>query len=219
MLMSCIRPYYPPPPSYGASQYNSDHAGSVAPARHNYGYFPSFSERGASLVPTGWMYRSSKMPAAMTPQVKDFLLISGMLYIFWSLSIISIEIVTIIDSYWTFYRALWTGGFLLVVAISLLFISSRPSYLIWQLTQFFSFGSLICVIGLLLSAINFSRSLRCIDKPGRYQCDTRTVSFLKMVILILVALATVHTAINLAITMRLQKKSQLSPSIATVSGP
>ena len=216
--MSCLRPYYPPP-SYGASQYITDHAGSVSPADRNYGYFPSFDVRSTSLIPAGWLYRGSKIPAAMTPQVKGFLLLSGMLYIFWSLSIISIEIATIIDSRWTFYRAIWTGGFLLILAISLLFIASRPSYLIWQLTQFFIFGSLICVIGLLLSAISFSRSLRCVDNPGRYQCDTSTVFFLKMAILILVGLATIHTAINLAITMRFQTKSQLSPSIATVSGP
>ena len=153
----------------------------------------------------------------MTPRVKVFLIISGLLYAFFSLSIIGLEIATIIDSSWTFYRGLWSGGFLLAAGTGLLVIACHRSYLVWQLTQFFVFGLLICIIGLILSAVNFCKSLRCEVSFSRYQCDNGTILILKMAVLILLGLATIQTALSLVITTRLQKKALSSPSADIIS--
>lgn len=148
--------------------------------------------------------------ATMTPNIRVFFIISGILYLIWSLSAIGLEIVLIIESYSTYYRGVWAGGFLLAGGICMLTMACRTSYSTTYMIRLFILVLLFCVFGLVLSAVNYGTSTKCLSSLSyRYSCDQKLVTILKIVILVVFVVATAHTLINIFVVNNEHKKAML----------
>lgn len=144
----------------------------------------------------------------ITPNIKVFLIISSIIYTIWCLAIIGLEIVITIESYWTFYRSVWTGGFILGGSIYMLIITCQTSYSMITLIRVFISILLVCLVSVVLSAINYVNSEKCSSRySNNYLCDKKLVNILKMTNMIVFIVTIIHTLINIIVFSRIHKKT------------
>jgi multisubunit Na+/H+ antiporter MnhE subunit len=148
--------------------------------------------------------------AVVTPSLRNFLLISGLLCLIWGISAIGLEIAILIYSYSTYYRGLWMGGYLIGCGISMLFAACQSSYKFFTLTGMLVVALIFCILGAALSALNYSSSMRCSDSYYIFMCDSVLATDLKLAILALSIVATVHTIINMVIIQSTHNKAVLA---------
>jgi hypothetical protein len=185
----------------------------MAPNIQYYGQPPLYPQNNVIMVPTYRPFLMNQMLTTITPNLRAFFIISGVLYLIWSLLTIGLDVVIIVKSSWSFYRGIWAIGFLLGGGISMLIITCRTSYAMNSLIRMFVLILFFCLLGFILSAVNYGTSRRCI--PSRYtKCDKQLVSILKMTNLVVFIVATIHTIINIIVLNHEHKKT-----MARTTGP
>ncbi len=184
-IIRFYRPYQPSPPPPYAQQ----------------------SSVGAAFVTltADQLVQRNKIFTIITHKLRSFLLISGFIYIIWSLAIICLEIAIALQSQWTQYRSMWTSVLLLYVGINMSIISCRIDYPMNHLIRIFTFTLLFGVFEIILSDINLNTSERCYSNDHR--CDNQLVTILKITSFLLTIVATIHTVINLVVIRNEHKKS------------
>jgi hypothetical protein len=153
----------------------------------------------------------------ITPNLRTFFIISGILYLIWGILAMGLEVGIIINAYGTYYRGLWAGGYLLGSGISLLIASCRVSYAMVHLIRMLAVGLFLSILALILSIVSITTSSRCNSIYYWYSCDITLVNNLTIVILILFIVAIVHTIINIIVASNAQKRgaTTTAASVAT----
>jgi len=200
---------YPPPPPY--VPYASppiDGAGYAAPNVQYYGQTPLYPQQSVVIVPTYRSVRMNHILTTMTPNLRAFLIISGIIYTIWSLAFISLEIAIAVKSYWTFYRSVWISGFVLGGGICMLIAACRRSYSMITLIKMFTFALCFCLLGIVLSSINYATSEKCSSwYSSKYLCDQELVRTLKVISLSVIIVTTIHTLINIIVFRNVHKNT------------
>jgi hypothetical protein len=169
------------------------------------------------IVPTYRPFWMNPVLTTITPNLRIFFIISGIFYLIWSISAIVLEIFLIIESYSTFYRGIWAGGFLLGGGICMLTIACQISYPMINVIRLFSLVLFFCVLGLILSAVNYGTSIKCSSGVRfKYSCDRELVSILKIIILVVFIVATSHTMISIIVLSNVHKKTMLKSTAPRV---
>ena len=143
----------------------------------------------------------------ITPSLRAFLMISGMLYLLWGILAIGLEVGLIINAYTTYYRGFWAGGFLIGGGISMLVAACKVSYPLIQLTRVFIMGLCFCMVAVVLSVINITASSRCEWSSFLYFCDSTLATNLKIVILVVFVVSVIHTIINMVVVNNARKRT------------
>jgi hypothetical protein len=167
------------------------------------------------------MFRSfirAQVLTTITSNFRAFLIISSVIYILSGLLMFGLQIATIMLSNWTLYQGILTGIAIIGSGINMFLVACKTSYHISYLTQSLVGVLICCIIGVVLSAINFYTSRQCINTWDYYYCDKSIVNIFKMILLIATSLATVQTIINLIIVARVQRKSIQVPPAPSAPG-
>jgi hypothetical protein len=164
----------------------------------------------AIVVPAYRPIWRNMTPTVITANLRNFLIISGLCSLLSGISAVGLEIGIIINSYSTYYRGFWMGGCIIGCSISMLFAASQASYNLLRLTQSFTVVLIFCVLGSILSVLNLSQSTQCQSIYYIYSCDREIATNLKIAILAISLLATVHTIVNMIIISNLHKRTVLS---------
>lgn len=127
----------------------------------------------------------------------------------------SLEVGIILTSNSILYRGLWVGGFLIGVGISLFIAAFKQAYRIYHFQRLFIVTLLFVQLGFILSIINLSTSARCDSYDWDYDCNEHLATHLKISILILFIIATIHTIINIIMVNR-QLKIATGTSLSNV---
>jgi hypothetical protein len=157
---------------------------------------------------------------AITPNLRTFFIISGILCLIWGILAISLEVAIIVNktnSYGIYYRGLWGGGCLLGSGISLLIASCKVSYAMVHLIRLFAIGLFLCILALILSIVSLTTAFRC---DYVYDWCTPGVTLgknLTTAMLILFIVGIVHTIINIIVARNAQKRTATTTaaSVAT----
>jgi hypothetical protein len=137
-----------------------------------------------------------------------FLCISGFIYSLWGISIVSVQIGIVVNSFSTYYHGFWAGTFLIFGGIFMMIIAFRSSYPMIHLIRTYSMNLGFCTVGLVFSIVNYATSTRCISISSWY-CDESLASNLKVSLLILFILGLIHTIINMIFISKEQKRGLL----------
>jgi len=191
--------------------------GYVAPKVQYYRQTPLYPQQHVVIVPTYRLFWMNDKLTTITSNLKAFFIISGIIYTIWSLAIISLEIAITMESYWTPYHSVLINGFILGGGIGILIVACRTSYPMLTLIKVFDFCLLFCLLGFILSAINYGKSTKCSSwYSSNYSCDKELVSILKIVSLIIYIAITIHTLINIIVFSNIHKKTVRS-AVSNVS--
>jgi len=212
---------YPPPPPPPYAPYSSQPiggAGYVAPNAPYYGQTPLYpAQQSAVIVPSYRSVSMNHMLTTITPNLRAFFIISGIIYTIWSPAIISLEVVIVVKSYWTFYRGVWISGFFLSGGICMLIAACRRSYSMVSLIRVFTLVLCFCLVGIILSSINYATSKKCPSwYSSKYLCDQELVHTLKVISLSVIIVTTIHTLINIIVFNNIHKKT-LKSAVPNVS--
>ena len=209
-----FRPYQTPFRNALSPQQSITPAGYASPSNQSYRYASPYQQQRAVLVPMPRPFIRPQVSIVITSQIRAFLIVSGLIYLFLSSTAIALEIATVVNSYWTHYCGIWAGAFLLLTAVILLIVACRVMQNMIYLVWLFFIALLICIIAIILSAVNISQSQRCVYGVSQKACDTRASDILKILVLIMLIIAALHSAVNLAMVTYLQRRSQtkLPPS-------
>ncbi len=192
MIFSSYRPNNPPPPY---SEYPQQP--------------PVYQQQGPRVVPAYRQRWNNLVATPMTSNLKTFFIISGILYLIWGILSIGLEVGIIIHSYTTYYRGLWTGVFLIGGGISMLIASCRTSYIMSYLLLRFGVVLFFVILGLILSITNLAISIRC-GSSYWFFCDDQVATNLKIGILVLFIVCTIHNIINMTVASNAQKRAILA---------
>jgi len=154
---------------------------------------------------------SNFVATPITSNLKAFLIISGLLSLLLGILDMSVEIGILLNSYTTYYRGLWAGGFLIGGGICMLVASCRVAYVMAYLIRLFTVTLIFVILGLVLSIINLATSIQC-DSYSWYLCDNRLAINLKIVILILFIISTIQTIVNIIVASNAQKRTTPTPT-------
>lgn len=155
----------------------------------------------------GW---NNLMATPLTSNYKTFLVISGIFYLIWAILDIGLEIGIISNSYYsTYYRGIWAGGYMIGGGIIMLVASCRASYILNNLIRMFIVALILIIVGLILSIVSLATTHHCYSYYWTY-CDTQLAINLKIAILGVFIISTVHTIINIIVTRNALKTSAIS---------
>lgn len=205
-----FRPYQSPPPYAPYHLQRPVDAGDVPPIVQTYNQPPTlYPQQSMIIIPASRIFSRNQILTKITPNIRLFFIISGILYLIWSLAIIGIEITITIESYWSFYRSIWINVLILGTSIFMLIVTCRSSYSMITLIRLFSFCFFFCLLGVILSSINYANSEKCSlwSYSSKYRCDTILVNLLKLINMITYIIATIHTLINIIIFNRIHKNT------------
>jgi hypothetical protein len=143
-----------------------------------------------------------------------FLLFSGFLYSLWGILAYSFQIAIIVNSYSTYYHGFWTGAFLIFGGIIIMVIGFRSAYPLAQLMRIYMVDLIFCALGLVFSITNYTTSNRC-DSISTWYCDDSLANNLKIGLMIIFSLSTIHTICNMFYISKEQKRviATLNPNI------
>ena len=153
----------------------------------------------------------------ITPNLRAFFIISGILYMIWGILGIGLEVGLIINAYTTYYRGFWAGGFLIGGGISMLVAACRISYPMIQLTRVFIIGLCFCIVAVILSIINITAIPRCNWSSIWYFCDSTLATNLKIVILVVFVVSVIHTIINMIVVNNARKRTTTTSPTSVAS--
>jgi len=122
-----------------------------------------------------------------------------------------IETGILLNSYTTYYRGLWVGGILVGGGISMLVAACRTCYVMAYMIRMFVVTLIFIILGLILSIVNLTSSIRC-DSYYRYYCDDQLAINLKIVILVLFIISTIQTIVNISVVSSAQKRAMVTPA-------
>jgi hypothetical protein len=196
------------PPAY--SPYPQQPAGYGAPGTTYYGQTPVYQQQGAVIIPIYRPFWNNLVATTITPGLRAFLIISGILYLIWGILAIGLEIGLIINLSSTYYRGFWGGGVLIGGGISMLVAACRSSYIMMHLVRLFIVSLVFCILGFILSVVNYTSSSYC--SFSWLYCDSRTELNIKGVLLGLFLIATIHTIVNLVIASNTHKRTMSTPA-------
>lgn len=153
----------------------------------------------------------------ISPNLKIFLLASGIFYALWGIIAVSLQVAILINSYSTYYSGFWTGIFLVVGGISMMVISCGTAYPLSNLTRMLTIDLVFCIIGLIFSIINYSLTTRCSYSVYSWYCDDNLTINLKIGHIAVFAVAVIHTIIIMVQVSREQTKALLTsnPTVRT----
>lgn len=192
-----------PPPPY--SQYPQQSSGYLPSNTEYYDWPPLYHPEGTVVAP-GYQHQwNNQLVTPITPYLRTFLIVSGILSLIWGIVAISLEVGIIFNSETTYYRGLWAGGFLIGGGLSMLVASCREAYRIYYLKRLFTITLLFVVLGLILSIINLASSVRCSPFYRSDHCDESLATNLKISILALFIISTIHTITNIVVANNAQK--------------
>ncbi|CAF1485284.1 unnamed protein product [Rotaria magnacalcarata] len=197
---------YPPnnaPPPY--TQYPQQPSSYPVPGGAYNGSIPTYQQQRVTVVPTYRPFWNNLVLTPITPGIKAFLVISGILYLIWGILAIGFEIGIIRYSYWRYYTGLWAGAFLVGGGISMLIAACKPSFVMANLIRMFITCLMFCILGLILSIVYVSRSTRCDSIYFWYYCDYSITAHLKVAMLALFITATIHTIVNIIVINNARK--------------
>lgn len=163
----------------------------------------------AIVVPVYRQYWSNMVSTPITADVRNFLLVSGILYLIWGILAVGLEIGIITYSYRTYYRGFWMGLFIFISGITMLVAACQANYALLRLVRSFTVALVFCILGLIFSIVDYVFASRCDSYVYWYNCDLKKASDLKIVILVVSVLATIHTIVNMVIVSNMHKKSAL----------
>lgn len=197
IILRFYRPEQPPP-------YVSYPPQSIAGTAY---VVPNMQYNGQTPPPYHLFWKNRRL-TTITPKLRSFLLISGVIYTIWSLIILTFEVTIAFKSNWVYYRSIWTSGFILGGGISMLAVSCRSKYHMITLIRVFIVALLFCLLGIILSTVNYSTSTKCSNSySNRESCDSELVSILKLTSLLIMIIIAIHTVINLIVFRNARKKS------------
>jgi hypothetical protein len=103
------------------------------------------------------------------------------------------------------------GLFIIISGIMVLVAACQANYALQGLVRSFTIALIFCILGFVVSIVNYAASNRCDNGSWiyYYSCDTQLASDLKIVILVESALATVHTIVNMVVLSNMHKRSML----------
>ncbi|CAF1110181.1 unnamed protein product [Adineta steineri] len=105
---------YPPnngaPPPYG--QYPQQPSGYPTPGAGYPGQAPMYQQQGFVVTPNYRFWNNMRL-TPIDSNTKVFLIISGIFSLIWGIMAFGLEIGIIVNSYSTYYRGIWAGGFLI----------------------------------------------------------------------------------------------------------
>jgi hypothetical protein len=176
-----------------------------------YGQPPVYQTQGVVITPVYRTFWNNVVLTPITPSLKAFMVISGIIYLLWSVLAFGLEIGLIANGSVTYYRGLWAGAFILGGAISMLIAACRQSYNMAHLIGMFAVALVFCILGLILSIVNYAASSGC-TYSFYYYCDSQLALNLKIVILVVFLFATIHTIVNMIIVGNAQKNRASTPA-------
>jgi hypothetical protein len=156
------------------------------------------------------------MPTLITPSLRTFLIISGILFLVWGILGVGLEIGIIANSYRRFYLGFIGGGYLVGAGISMLVAACRPSYIMVHLIRMLSVALALCILGLILSIVNYTTSYRC-GTYIYYSCDGEIAMQIKAVLIVLFIISTIHTIISIVVTSNAHKRTLATPASSAPS--
>jgi hypothetical protein len=162
----------------------------------------------AVVVPVYQRYWGTLVSTQITADVRNFLLISGLLYLLWGILGVGLEIGIIANSYLTYYRGFWMGLFIFISGITMLVAACQANYALQSLVRSLTVALIFCILGLIFSIVNYAYSTRC-DYYRSYNCDSKRAADLKIAILVVSILATIHTIVNMVVIGNMHNKSML----------
>ena len=165
----------------------------------------------AVVMPIYRRYWNNSVSTPITPDVRKFLVFSGILYLIWGILAVGLEIGIIVNSYVPYYRGFWMGFFVIISGIMMLVAACQANYALQSLVRLFTAALIFCILGVVVSSVNYASSTRCNNRPWThdYSCDTKIASDLKIVILIVSTIATVDTIINIVFIRKTHTRSLL----------
>ena len=213
-----FRFYQPPPPPYSPyPQQPIVSTGYILPGVRYYNQTPLYPQQNVVLVSTYVPFWKKGISTTITTKLRAFLIISGLISLIWSLVVLSLEIVIIIETYWTLYRTIWAGSFLLSGSVCMLIAACHRSYPLGSLTKIFAFVLFFCIFGLVSSAVSYKTSVKCSSLfSNKYSCDNEIVSASKITILSVFAVANVHTLINILVLNNEYKKTLVTSAASRI---
>ena len=142
----------------------------------------------------------------LTPNLKIFLVLSGLFCILSGIADAALEVAIIINSYSSYYRGLWGGGYLIGTGIVMLVASCRPAFNMNALIRTFAIALVFVVIGLILSIVSYALTVAC-DSYTYYYCDDTLSMQLKAAILGVFAISLVHIIANIIVVIKAQSQA------------
>lgn len=149
-----------------------------------------------------WSYLTA---TPITSSLRTFLIISGIIYLLSGILAFGLEVGIISSSYWRYYTGFWTGGYLLGGGISLLIAASRPSYVMSYLIRMSTVALILSILAVILSIVNVTTASRCDSGYYFLWCDTKLALDLKITVLTLYIITTIHTIVNMIMISNAQK--------------
>lgn len=138
----------------------------------------------------------------LTANLKMFFVFSGLLCLLCGIADFGLEIGIIINSYSSYYRGLWGGGYLIGTGIVMLVVSCRSVVNMNALIRTFAIALVFVVIGLILSIVSYVLVDPC--DTYTYYCDSPLSIQLKATMLGVFALSLIHMIANIIIVSKAQ---------------
>ncbi|CAF3616819.1 unnamed protein product [Rotaria sordida] len=183
------QPYPGPPPYASYSQQSINNTDHTVSSEQRNGQVLLNSQKNVLIIPAHHLLTRTRILTTITLKLQVFFILSGITYLLWSALAIGLEISILLYSYSIYYRGIFSGFIMLGTSI----------------------------IGVILSIVDVTVSQKCANRMSSNLCDTQIGHRLKVIILIELCIATIHTGINLAIVRHIQKKSISIPPVANTS--
>ncbi|CAF0942730.1 unnamed protein product [Didymodactylos carnosus] len=145
----------------------------------------------------------------ITPSLKLFFILSGILYILLGVLGFGLEIGLITKGYSSNYRGFWAGGFIIGCGISMLIAACKPYYAMIRLVVSFIIAVFFIVAAIILSIVNLELGDYCY-LSWYYHCDPKTGRLIKIVILVVFIVSLIQTIVNLVVVSTVQKRNRRS---------
>ncbi|CAF1278479.1 unnamed protein product [Adineta steineri] len=156
---------------------------------------PLYQQNGITTMPTYQVVWKNKLPTAITTNLRMFLFISGFIYSFWGISMTSLQVAIVINTFSTSYYGFYLGAFLIITGIVMMVVAFRSYYPLIHLKRIYNINLCVCLLGLIFSITDYTRSTRCSSTSSSY-CDDTLASHLKIILVITYVLGFIHTIIN-----------------------
>ena len=186
-------PAYPPQPSGVA--YN--------------GQTTAFQSQGAFAMQGRRPRWGNAILTPMTPNLKAFFVMSGILCLICGIADIGLEIGILTNSYGTYYRGLWAGSYLIGAGILMLIAACRPAFFMSAVIRTMAIALVLTIIGLILCIVSLVLADPC---PSYYSidCDTSLVNNLTIGILAVFCLSIVHVIATIIVVSTAQRSAMVT---------
>jgi hypothetical protein len=161
------------------------------------------------MIPISPRCMFNRLSQSFTPEMRRFLLITGILCCIWGILIIGLEIGTMVRSPRNYYSTIWIGIYLLALGLIFTIVAFRKVQLFVPLIPLHALVLLIAIVGLIFSSISYGNSAHAFTTyPVTHGCSIGIVRALKLIVLIIFILVTIHSTVNLILVYRLEQKSR-----------